>query len=432
MSGIEKMRLGGTVKGEEPPRPELLRQRIAPQASPPTGSILSRAGAFTVSFERLAGNRTNPLSLVVEDFLSPVQAVVGGKPTLLFGTNSYLGMNFRPECIRAAQEAAQRYGVGSTASRVAAGNHALHRSLEKEVAAFHGSAEAIVFSTGFMANLGVISALVREGDAVFLDAHCHASIIDACRLSGARVFQFRHNDTADLARLLAESRVPGPNALVVVEGVYSVWGDIGDLKGVVDVAKKHGAVVIVDEAHAMGMYGEHGRGVAELQGVEADVDIVIGTFSKSVGLIGGYAVTNRPELRQLRFMARSYLFTASLPPPIVAAAREAVWIIATDPAPRETLWANAARLHAGLCDIGLVPCAAPGPVGSIRMPGLAGGYQFWKSALDRGVYLNLLMPPATPAGEVLLRFSVSAAHTAEHIETALSVLREVAATHNIA
>ena len=414
--------------------PELLRPLVAAgrQTPAPAGSILARAEAFGASFERLAGDRVNPLSLVIEDVVSPVHAVVGGRPTLLFGTNSYLGMNFRPECIRAAQAAAQRYGVGSTASRVAAGNHALHRSLEKEVAAFHGAAEAIVFSTGFMTNLGVISSLAREGDAIFLDAHCHASIIDACRLSGAHVFQFRHNDPADLARLFAESSIPGANTIVVVEGVYSVWGDVGDLKGIVGVAKSHGAIVIVDEAHALGMYGRNGRGVAELQGVEADVDIITGTFSKSVGLIGGYAATNRPQLRQLRFMARPYLFTASLPPPIVAAAREAVRLIATDPQPRAMLWANAAKLHAGLCDIGLTPCAPPGPVGSIRMQGLAGGYQFWKAALDRGIYVNLLMPPATPAGEVLLRYSVSAAHTDEHIETALAVLRDVSAALKVA
>lgn len=395
-------------------------------------SILSRANAFGTSFERLSGGRLNPLSLVIDEIVSPVEAVIGGRRTLLFGTNSYLGMNFRPECIRAAQQAAQQHGVGSTASRVAAGNQALHRNLEKDVAAFHGAEDAIVFSTGFMANLGVISALVRDGDAVFLDAHCHASIIDACRLSGAQVTLFRHNDSEDLARLLRESNVPGPNTLIVVEGVYSVWGDVGDLKGIVRVAKDHGAVVIVDEAHALGMYGAHGRGAAEEQRVEADVDIVIGTFSKSVGLIGGYAVCRRPELRQLRFMARPYLFTASLPPPIVAAARQAIRIIATDPVPREAMWSNAAKLHAGLSGIGLAPCAAPGPVGSIRMNGLTGGYEFWKAALDRGVYVNLLLPPATPAGEVLLRFSVSAAHTDEHIDTAVSVLREVSAALKVA
>lgn len=400
-----------------------------PQAGDAKGrqaiSILSRAESFSMSFDRLVGQRTNPLTLVIEDIRSPVEALVDGKPTLLFGTNSYLGMNFRPECIQAAQEAAARHGVGSTASRVAAGNQALHRDLEADIAALHGRSDAIVFSTGFMANLGVISGLAREGDAIFLDAHCHASIHDACGLSGAQVRQFRHNDAGDLARLFAESDIPGPNTIVVVEGVYSVWGDVGELQGITAVAKQNDAIVIVDEAHSLGMYGASGRGVAEDQGVESKVDIIIGTFSKSMGLIGGYAVSDNPALRRLRFMARPYLFTASLPPPIVAAARQAVHIIATDPQPRERLWANVTRLHAGLKDIGLQPCAASGPVGAIRMPGAVGGYGFWKALLERGIYVNLLVPPATPNGEVLLRFSVSAAHSDAHIDAFLSALREV-------
>ena len=394
-------------------------------------SILSRAGGFSLSFDRLAGQHTNPLSLIIDDIRSPVEAVISGKPTILFGTNSYLGMNFRPECIHAAQEAAARHGVGSTASRVAAGNQTLHHELEADIAALHGRSDAIVFSTGFMANLGVIAALAREGDAIFLDAHCHASIHDACRLSGAAVQQFRHNDASDLARLFAQSTVPGPNTLVVTEGVYSVWGDVGELQAIAVVAKRSGAVVIVDEAHSLGMYGEHGRGVSEEQGIELQVDIIIGTFSKSVGLIGGYAVTDNPALRRLRFMSRPYLFTASLPPPIVAAARVAVDIIATDPQPRQRMWANATRLHAGLKDIGLQACAAPGPVGAIRMPGLMGGHGIWKALLDRGIYVNLLLPPATPDGEVLLRFSVSAAHSDVQIDTFVSVLRDVATSHKV-
>ncbi len=390
-------------------------------------TILSRAEGFSASFDRLAGHRTNPLSLVIDDIRSPVEAVIDGKPTVLFGTNSYLGMNFRSECIHAAQQAAARHGVGSTASRVAAGNQTLHHELEADIAALYGRSDAIVFSTGFMANLGVISALARQGDAIFLDAHCHASIYDACRLSGATVREFRHNDAGDLTRLFAESDIPGPNTLVVTEGVYSVWGDVGELQEITAVAKRSGAITIVDEAHSLGMYGKRGRGIAEDQDIESQVDIIIGTFSKSVGLIGGYAVTNDPALRRLRFMSRPYLFTASLPPPIVAAARVAVDIIATDPKPRERMWANAMRLYAGLKLIGLQACAEPGPVGAIRMPGLMGGHGVWKALLDRGIYVNLLVPPATPDGEVLLRFSVSAAHSDAQIDAFLSTLRDVSA-----
>jgi 8-amino-7-oxononanoate synthase len=420
MRGMADVRMNGPIEKTEP-------SNASPgRLASPGNSILARVGTFSDSFDRLASDRIVPFNLEIEKFLSPVEAIVSGKRVLLFGTNGYLGMNFRPECMHAAEQAIRRHGVGSTASRVAGGNQTIHLKLEAEIAALYGRQDAIVFSTGFMANLGVISTLVREGDAIFIDAHCHASIFDGCRLSGARVAQFRHNDADDLARLFRESAVPGPNTLVIVEGVYSVLGDVGDLTAITAVTKKNGAVLIVDEAHAMGMYGKNGRGIAELQGLEDDVDVIVGTFSKSAGGIGGYAVTNNPAMRRLRFMARSYLFTASLPPPIVEAMSEAVRIIATDQGPREKLWTNVKKLHAGLDEIGLKTCAAPGPVGSIRMPGAFGGYEFWKNALDRGIYVNLLMPPATPEGEVLLRFSVSAAHSDEHIESALSVFRALA------
>ena len=384
------------------------------------------AAAFGESIDRFTTSRDNPLSIVIEDTLDAVHAVIHGRPMLMFGTNSYLGLNFHPDCIGAAVAAAKRYGTGSTASRVAAGNHRLHMLLEADIAALYGRNDAIVFSTGFMANLGVISGLARKEDAIFVDAHCHASIFDACRLSGARISAFRHNDSADLDRLFAESAVPGAQTLVVVEGLYSVSGDVGELKGITAVAKRHDAVIVVDEAHSLGIYGRHGRGVAEHQGVEDDIDVIVGTFSKSVGVIGGYAVSNSPALRALRFMARSYLYTASLPLPVVAAAREAVRLIAADRTLREAVWRNSRSLHAGVTALGMRLAAPPGPVGSIGMGGTIPGYNFWKALLDRDVYVNMLVPPATSSGEVALRFSVSAAHTAEHIETAIGAIRDAA------
>lgn len=394
--------------------------------------ILERADRLGGSLERLAGSRTNPLSIVVDDVVDAVTAVVRGRRTLMFGTNSYLGLNFHPACIEASVDAARHYGTGSTASRVAAGNHRLHMMLEQDIASLYGQREAVVFSTGFMANLGVISALVRKGDMILVDAHCHASIFDACRLSGARVETFAHNDCADLESRIAGSQIPGPQTLVICEGLYSVRGDLGDLKGLTAVARRHGAVVVVDEAHSLGIYGRHGRGIAEHLGVETDVDVIVGTFSKSVGGIGGYAVSNSSALRALRFMSRPYLYTASLPPPIVAAARQAIHLIATEPKLREDLWRNAHALHDGLSAIGIQPCANPGPVGSIRMSGLAAGYEFWKALLDRGIYVNLLIPPATPDGEVVLRFSVSAAHTPDQIRTAVDAIEAVSQSLKVA
>ena len=403
-------------------------QDRSPQRRPSPAGILARAASFADSVDRRLVGRDNWLNVVIEDTRDAVHATVGGRPMLMFGTNSYLGLNFHPDCIGAAVDAANHYGTGSTASRVAAGNHRLHVSLEAEIAAFHRRRDAIVFSTGFMANLGVISTLTRKGDAIFVDAHCHASIFDACRSRGARVTIFRHNDSDDLQRLLARSEVPGSQTLVVVEGLYSVCGDIGDLRAIVAVARRHSAVIVVDEAHALGIYGRNGRGVAEHLGVEDDIDVIVGTFSKSLGVIGGYAVTNAPAFRAMRFMARSYLYTASLPLPVVAAAREAVRLIGSDRSLREIVWRNAHRLHAGLEAIGLRTVAPPGPIGCIRMDGVDAGYEFWKALLDRGIYVNLLVPPATPDGDVSLRFSVSAAHTPEHIDAAIAAFRAAASS----
>ncbi len=413
--------LGGRTTGMQ-------EQDRARKSTASSAGILARAAAFSDSFERHMEGRENWLNLEIEDTIDATHAVIGGRPVLMFGTNSYLGLNFHPACIDAAVDAARRYGTGSTASRVAAGNHRLHTLLEAEIAAFHRRNDAVVFSTGFMANLGVIAALARKDDAVLLDAHCHASIFDACRLSGARIATFRHNDAADLERLLARSDLPGSNTLVVVEGVYSVSGDVGELRGIAAAARRHGAVTIVDEAHALGIYGPNGRGAAEHLGVEEDIDVIVGTFSKSVGVIGGYAVSDAAALRSLRFMARPYLYTASLPLPVVAAAREAVQLIASDHGLRETVWRHAHRLHEGLAALGLRLAAPPGPVGCIRMDGLNAGYNFWKALLDRGVYVNMLVPPATPGGDVALRFSVSAAHTPEDIATAIAAFGEAAAS----
>jgi 8-amino-7-oxononanoate synthase len=351
-----------------------------------------------------------------------VRAVIEGRETLMFGTNSYLGLNFDPSCIAAANEALANFGTGSTASRVASGNQALHVELERLIADLYDRRDAIVFSTGFMANLGTIGGLVREGDAAVLDAHCHASIFDACKLSGAKILTFKHNDAADLARIIAESGIAPSRSLVVVEGLYSVLGDLADLRAISTVTAETGAILLVDEAHSLGLFGAKGRGVAEAQGVEDKVDVIVGTFSKSVGVVGGYCVTNDPAFRALRFAARSYLYTASLPPPVVAAARQALEIIRDDTKRRPVVFRNAEALHRGLTALGLPPLSPPGPVGAVRMPGIKAGLDTWTALLRAGLYVNMLIPPATPNGEVVLRYSVSAAHSLRDIEAALDII----------
>lgn len=387
--------------------------------------ILRRVADFGATVQGLFGEGDHPAFIQIDRLDGPVHAVIDGRKTTLFGTNSYLGLNFDPRCIAAAETALRQWGTGSTASRVASGNQDGHVVLERTIADFYGRPDAVVFSTGFMANLGTIGALAGQGDLILYDSHSHASIIDACRASGAAFKPFRHNDPADLDRLLGEATVPASRTLVVMEGLYSVWGDTGAVKDLATVAKRHGALVLVDEAHGMGLYGEGGRGVTELQGADDLVDVIVGTFSKSVGVIGGFCVTSHPALEPLRFLARAYLYTASLPPAVVASARTAIGIIASEPQLRDDLWRKAERFCRSVQAMGYQLCAAPGPVGSIRMRGKAQGLDMWRSLLARGIYVNLLIPPATPGGKVLLRFSVSAAHTDQDIDTFLGVLADL-------
>jgi 8-amino-7-oxononanoate synthase len=387
--------------------------------------ILRRVATLGDIINRSVGEGSHPLRVQVDQFDSPVSAIIEGRRTTMFGTNSYLGLNFDPRCISSAETALRQWGTGSTASRVASGNQIGHAHLEREIAAFYGRPDAVIFSTGFMANMGAICGLAAEGDLILYDAFCHASIIDACRASGATFKPFRHNDPEDLGRMLDEATVPASRIVVVLEGLYSVWGDLGAVKNLAEVAKARGALVVVDEAHGLGLYGKNGRGVTEEQGAEHLVDAVVGTFSKAVGVIGGYCVTSHPALKALRFMARAYLYTASLPPAVVASARTAIGIIGSEPELRADLWRKAEKFCAGVKNLGYTLCAAPGPVGAIKMRGLVQGIGFWRGLLERGIYVNLLVPPATPGGEVLLRFSVSAAHTDEDIERFLGILSEL-------
>ena len=402
--------------------PRLVENRSGTDA--PDG-ILQRAASFLSIYEKAAGIEENPFSVIVDEMLSPVEAIIAGRHTTLFGTNSYLGLNFHPACIDTAVETVRKYGTGSTASRVAGGNQALHNKLEAQLKGWFGAADAVVYSTGFMANLAVISALAKEGCAIFLDAHCHASIFDACRLSKAKVTTFKHNDATDLDRLFKTSDVPASRTVVIVEGLYSGWGDLCTLEPLLATTRRHGGLILVDEAHSFGLYGKEGRGLCEMLGLEQDVDVIVGTFSKSVGVIGGFSVTRHPALRALRMMARPYLFTASLPPAVVASAHTAIGLIREGGALREKVWSNAATFHGELAAMGFTMTAPACPVGGVRLPHVRTGFEFWRGLLRRGIYVNILIPPATPGKDTVLRFSLSAAHGPQHIEKGLTVFRAV-------
>jgi 8-amino-7-oxononanoate synthase len=376
----------------------------------------ARLKAVRAVREELAAVGIDPFGVQIDQILSPTEGLIDGRKTILAGTNNYLGMTFDPDCIASAREALESSGTGTTGSRMANGSYASHRALELDLARFYGKRDAIVFSTGYQANLGMISALAGPGDTVLIDADSHASIYDGCTLAGANTIRFRHNDADDLAKRMRRLGDGAADALIIVEGVYSMLGDRAPLRDFVRVKQEFGATLLVDEAHSMGVLGKKGQGLAEEDGVLADIDYVVGTFSKSLGNTGGFCVGDSEDMDVLRYASRPYVFTASLAPATIAATRTALRKLEAATDRRERLQANAERLHAGLSALGFRLGAPANAVVAVLVGEKLEALKFWDHLLKAGVYVNLMVPPATPGNESLLRCSVSAAHTPEQID----------------
>lgn len=370
----------------------------------------------------LAAGVEDPFNLVMEEVLSPTRAICNGRDTILLGTYNYMGMTFDPDVIAAGKQAMEDFGAGTTGSRVLNGTFRDHRDVEAALREFYAMDHAMVFSTGYQANLGIISTLAGKGDYIILDIDSHASIWDGCAMGNAEVVPFKHNDVEALEKRL--KRIPeGAGKLVVLEGVYSMMGDVAPLKEMVRVSKENGAMVLVDEAHSMGFIGEHGRGVAEEQGVLDDVDFIIGTFSKSVGTVGGFCVSNHPKFEVMRLVCRPYVFTAALPPSVMASSATSIRKLMHGGNKRAHLWENSRTLHGGLRALGFklgteTPQSA---IIAVIMPDLEKGAMMWEALLKEGLYVNLARPPATPAGMTLLRCSLCAEHTADQVQTILGM-----------
>ncbi|WP_448582568.1 serine palmitoyltransferase [Thermaurantiacus sp.] len=360
---------------------------------------------------------SDPFGVVMERVLSPTRAIIQGRETILVGTYNYMGMTFDADVIAAGKAAMDSFGAGSTGSRVLNGTFATHIGVEQALKDFYGTSSAIVFSTGYQANLGMVSTLAGKDDVILLDADSHASIYDGCKLGHAEVVRFRHNDVADLEKRLR--RVPeGKGKLVILEGVYSMLGDVAPLRELVPAAKAAGAMVLVDEAHAMGFFGPNGRGVYEEQGLEGEVDFIVGTFSKSVGTVGGFAVSNHPHFEILRLVTNPYRFTASLPPVVAASAEASIRKLMTAAPKRERLWAASRKLHASLKAAGFTMATetAESAIIAVLMPSQEACVLMWSALLDHGIYCNLSRPPATPMGVYLLRCSLSSEHTLDDVD----------------
>jgi 8-amino-7-oxononanoate synthase len=368
----------------------------------------------------------DPFGVKMERVLSPTEAIIDGRNTILVGTNNYLGLTFDDQPVGAAIDALRRHGTGTTGSRIANGSYQGHKGLERELARFYGRKHCMVFTTGYQANLGVIATLAGPKDYLIIDADSHASIYDACRMGAATVIRFKHNDAADLDKRLARLAGTEGDKIIVVEGIYSMLGDQAPLAEIVEVKKKHGAYIILDEAHSMGVLGRTGRGLAEEVGVEDEIDFIVGTFSKSLGAIGGYCVSDHRDFDILRVACRPYMFTASLPPSIVASVTAALKEMEARPELRMKLWANVNTLYDGLKRRGFDLGPEKGPVVAVRLPNPEIAVHMWHALLQAGVYVNLALPPATPNGTALLRCSVCAAHTKAQLDSVVAKLTDVA------
>lgn len=380
--------------------------------------LLSKFDALIAERETLlATGVRDPFAIVMDEVKSPTLAVIKGKDTILLGTYNYMGMTFDADVIQAGKDALDNFGSGTTGSRVLNGTYQGHKECEDALKEFYGTSHAMVFSTGYQANLGMISTLAGKGDYVVLDADSHASIYDGCSLGNAEIVRFRHNSVEDLDKRLG--RLPAEaQKLVVLEGVYSMLGDIAPLPAMVAAVKKHAnTTILCDEAHGMGFFGPNGRGVFEELGCEGDIDFIVGTFSKSVGTVGGFCVSNHPKFDVLRLVCRPYVFTASLPPSVVATAATSIRKLMHATEKRAHLWENSRRLHKGLIDLGfkLGTDTPQSAIIAVILTDQAQAVAMWQALLELGLYVNMARPPATPAGTYLLRCSLCAEHSSEQV-----------------
>ena len=359
--------------------------------------LLEKLKAIEAKRAEFEAGTASPGSTIIEKVLGPCEIVIGGRPTLMFGSNNYLGLTFDPEVMAAAREAIVSYGTGTTGSRTANGTMSLHEQLERDLAEWFGKRHALIFSTGYQANLSVIGGLCGPDDVILIDADSHASIYDATRQTTSQVVAFRHNSPESLRKKLERLPKDQRNRLVVAEGLYSIRGDVAPLRDLVEVAREYGAYVMVDEAHSLG------------------------TFSKSLAGIGGVCVSDHRELRSLHFLARAYVFTASGSPAMVASVRAAVRVIREHPELREKLWSNIRQLRAGLTKMGYVIGSTESPIVPIFTGDELRTIALWQELLASGLYVNLIVPPGCSRDDCLLRASCSAAHTPQQIATALEI-----------
>ncbi len=351
------------------------------------------------------------------------QVTIRGRRMIMIGSNNYLGLTSHPKLKEAAIQAVKKYGSGCTGSRFLNGTLDIHEELEAKLAEFMGKEAALVFSTGFLTNLGTISTLVGRGDVVITDRADHASILDGCRLAFGKLLKVKHNDMEDLERALKSCE--GKGKLIVVDGIFSMEGDIADLPHIVRLAKKYAARVMVDDAHSIGVLGENGRGTAEHFGLMEEVDIIMGTFSKSFASIGGFIVAKAEVIDFIKHNSRALIFSASPPPASVAVVLAALEIIKNEPERRRKLWENTRMMLEGFNNMGFDTGRSQTPVIPVIIGEQMNTFTFWLRLFEEGIFANPAIPPAVPPGRSLIRTSYMATHTEDELNRVLEVFGKV-------
>lgn len=383
--------------------------------------IFEKCSQFTAAREAQAAG-LYPYFIPLEE-TEGTEVTVHGRRIIMIGSNNYLGLTTHPKVRQAAIDGITRYGTSCTGSRFLNGTLRLHQELEERLAAYVGKEAALVFSTGMQVNLGVISALVGPKDTVIIDKDNHASIVDGCRLSLGEMKRYRHGDLNHLERIL-ESLPADSGKLVVVDGVFSMGGDIVDLPGVVALCKKYGARLYVDDAHSLGVLGD-GRGTAAHFGLTGEVDLIMGTFSKSFASVGGFVAGDADILHYIQHHARSLIFSASLPPPNVMAVMAALDIMENEPEHVQRLWRNGRKMLSALKELGFNTAKTQTPIIPIIIGENEPTFLTWRLLFEHGLYTNPVVAPAVPQGQALLRTSYMATHSEEQLDCALDILAGV-------
>lgn len=378
-------------------------------------------------FKRVSDAKEAGVYLMYREIGSPQDPVVtmDGQKVIMLGSNNYLGLTSHPKIKEAAVAATLKYGTGCAGSRLLNGTLDIHVRLEERLAEFMKRKAVVVFSTGYGANVGALSCLLDRHDVALLDRMDHASIIDGVRLSYGKALKFAHNDPDDLEKKL-QNAGPDKGKMIVVDGVFSMEGDIAPLPEIVAHKKTYGAGLFVDEAHTLGVFGENGRGIAEHFGLEDDVDLVMGTFSKSLATVGGFIAGDDPQVVDfVKHSARAQLFTASIPPGAAAAVEAAIDIVESEPERRDQLWENTNYMKRELEGLGFETCGSQSPIIPLLVGDDFATYQMATRLQEEGVFVNAAVTPAVPAGHGVIRTSYMATHTREHLDQALGAIAKV-------